>query len=302
MVEHTTNGMTEAAVLERTARPLRGLANGVANVMRAIFGVLGGPGRYLQDFLNGVWLGHSLHAVLVDVVVGGSTVAVFLDLLRVVFGIDGLETATTWTLGLATLAGVGSILTGLTDYKDTSPDSSTRDVTILHGLINVVGNAGFGASTAQRVSGNHDVAFWILLVAYGFISVGSYIGGHVVYKFGYSVNTNAFSKGRRAKDFTPILPLAELPEATPTKATLGSTALLVVRRGDVVHALKDTCSHANGPLSEGTLRDDTIECPWHGSVFRLDDGRVVHGPATSRQVAYRARINAGQVEVQGPHG
>ena len=39
----------------------------------------------------------------------------------------------------------------------------------------------------------------------------------------------------------------------------------------------------------------------HGSVFRTADGSVVHGPASSRQVSYAARINAGQVELQGPH-
>jgi nitrite reductase/ring-hydroxylating ferredoxin subunit len=68
----------------------------------------------------------------------------------------------------------------------------------------------------------------------------------------------------------------------------------------VVYALKETCSHAGGPLSEGQLRGDNIECPWHFSQFRLSDGAVRHGPATSRQVAYRARINDGQVEIQGP--
>ncbi|HKO34768.1 MAG TPA: hypothetical protein VJY85_13560 [Candidatus Limnocylindria bacterium] len=41
-------------------------------------------------------------------------------------------------------------------------------------------------------------------------------------------------------------------------------------------------------------------CPWHHSAFRLTDGAVRHGPATSRQVAYRARISEGQVEIQGP--
>ncbi len=75
---------------------------------------------------------------------------------------------------------------------------------------------------------------------------------------------------------------------------------MLVRRGDVVNALKETCSHAGGPLSEGALHGDTIVCPWHHSAFRLSDGAVRHGPATSRQVAYRARINEGQVEIQGP--
>lgn len=288
-------------MLERSARPLRGLSNGIAGATRAIFGALGTPGRYLQDFLNGVWLGHSLHAVLVDVVVGGATAALLLDLLRVVFGVEGLETATTWIVGLVWLAGIGAIVTGLTDFKDTSADTVTRDVTGLHGIINIVGLGGFAFSTMQRLNGNHDAAFWGLLAGYAIISLGAYIGGHVVYKYGYTVNLNAFSRGKRAPEFTAVLPAAELPEQTPVKATFGSTAVLLVRRGDLVHALKNTCSHLGGPLADGVLRDDTIECPWHQSVFRLRDGRVVHGPATSRQVGYEARIRDGQVELRGPH-
>jgi nitrite reductase/ring-hydroxylating ferredoxin subunit len=81
---------------------------------------------------------------------------------------------------------------------------------------------------------------------------------------------------------------------------LGTTGLVVVRRGDLVWALKETCSHAGGPLAQGTLRGSSIVCPWHASAFRLSDGAVRHGPAATRQVAYRARINGDQVEVQGP--
>ena len=66
------------------------------------------------------------------------------------------------------------------------------------------------------------------------ISVGAYIGGHVVFKYGYMVNHNAFARGKKAAEFTPILPAAELPEATPTKASFGATTLVLVRRGDVV--------------------------------------------------------------------
>jgi nitrite reductase/ring-hydroxylating ferredoxin subunit/uncharacterized membrane protein len=281
-------------------RPLRGIGNGVASATGAVYRVLGAPGRLLGDFFNGSWLGHSLHAVLVDVVVGGATAAIFLDVLRIFFGVEGLETATTWVLGLAWAAAVGSILSGLTDFKDTAPSSRERDVAILHGLINVVATAGFAGSVRMRLDGGHDAAFWWLLGGYLLVSVGSYIGGHLVFKYGYAVNHNAFSRGKRAKEFTAILPADQLPEATPTRASLGSTAILLVRRGDVVHALKDTCSHAGGPLSEGRLVDDGIECPWHGSVFRLHDGAVRHGPATSRQVSYRARISEGQVEVAGP--
>lgn len=288
-------------MLERAARPLSGLSKWLASAVDAIYRALGSPGKLLQDFLNGSWLGHTLHAVIVDVVVGAATAALLLDVLRVFFGFAGLEDATTWVVGLAGLAAVGAVLSGLTDFKDTG-SGNERNVTGLHGLVNIVGTAALVSSVVLRLVGNHDLAFWILLVGYVVLSVGAFIGGHVVFKYGYMVNHNAFAGGKRAREFTAVLPAAELPEGTPTSAKLGATGLVLVRRGDVVHALKGTCSHAGGPLAEGKLVGDTIVCPWHSSAFRLLDGRVRHGPATSRQVAYEARINAGQVEVRGPIG
>jgi nitrite reductase/ring-hydroxylating ferredoxin subunit/uncharacterized membrane protein len=286
-------------VIERWARPLSGLWNGIANVTSAVYRPLGARGKYLQDFLNGSWLGHPLHAVVVDVVVGGATIAVVLDLLRYFVGVTGLEDALTWTIGLVSLAGVGAIIAGLTDFKDTATGDE-RNATGFHGLINIIGIVLFALSFFLRLGGDHDAGFWIFLIGYLVISVGAYIGGHVVFKYGYMVNRSAFARGKKAADFTPIMPAVELPEAAPTKASFGATSLVLVRRGDVVSALKETCSHAGGPLAEGTLHADTIVCPWHGSAFRLSDGAVRHGPATSRQVAYHARISEGQVEIQGP--
>ena len=288
-------------MLERLALPLRGVSNAIASFMKGFYQTLGGPGRLLEDFLNGTWLGHSLHAVLVDVVIGGATAALFLDLLRVFFGVAGVEDAATWIVGLVFLSAIGAAATGLTDYKDTSPDSAQRDVAGLHGLINLVATFGFGLSLWLRFVDGHDAGFWVLLVSYLVVSVGGYIGGHVVFKYGYMVNFNAFSRGKRAAEFTPVVPVADVPENAPTKVSFGATAIMLIRRGEVVYALKDTCAHAGGPLSQGTLDGDRITCPWHSSTFRITDGAVVHGPASSRQVSYRARVNDGQVELQGPH-
>jgi nitrite reductase/ring-hydroxylating ferredoxin subunit/uncharacterized membrane protein len=287
-------------MLERWAASLAGVSGAIASATRGAFRALGGPGRLLQDFLNGSWLGHPLHPVLTDVVVGAATVVVLLDVLRIVFGVPGLELATTWTVGLTVLSALGTIVTGLTDFKDTAPGSNSRNVAGLHGLINIGGTALFAVALVLRLLDHNNWAALTFVAGYGVVSVGAFIGGHVVFKYGEMVNHNAFARGKRAKGFTAVLPVAELAEATPTKAMLGATALVLVRRGDVVHALKESCSHAGGPLSQGTLVDGAIQCPWHQSVFRLRDGAVLHGPATSRQVMYQARIIDGQVEVLGP--
>jgi nitrite reductase/ring-hydroxylating ferredoxin subunit/uncharacterized membrane protein len=286
-------------MLERAARPLAGLWNGIATVMNAVYRGLGGPGKLLQDFLNGSWLGHSLHPVLTDVVVGASTTAVLLEVLGW-FGVTGLRDALLWTLALTWLSAVATILTGLTDFKDTA-SGNERNLAGMHGVINIIATIGFFLAFLAKLGPSASATGAVLLiVSYGIISLGAYIGGHVVFKYGYMVNHNAFARGKRAAEFTAVLPTASLPDATPTKAALGTTQLVLVRRGDIVYALKETCSHAGGPLAQGRLQGDTIVCPWHGSTFRLDDGAVRHGPAASRQVAYRARITGDQVEVQGP--
>jgi nitrite reductase/ring-hydroxylating ferredoxin subunit/uncharacterized membrane protein len=285
--------------LERWSRPFMGFGNWLASFINAVYRGLGAPGKLLQDLLNGSYLGHTLHGVLTDATVGSVTALLVLDAVGVIFGVQDLETASVILLGFSALSAWGTILAGLTDYKDTATGDE-RNVATLHGLVNIVATLFYTVAFFVRWSGGVAAGRWLSLIGFLLLASGAFIGGHLVFKYGYMVNHNAFSRGRRAKVFTPVMAVADLPDATPTKASLGPTGLVVVRRGDLVYALKATCSHAGGPLAEGELKGDSIVCPLHGSTFRLSDGAVRHGPAATREVAYRARINEGQVEVQGP--
>ena len=70
------------------------------------------------------------------------------------------------------------------------------------------------------------------------------------------------------------------------------------RDGDDLFAISDRCSHRGCMLSEGTVKHGTVQCPCHGSTFRLEDGGIVRGPATAPQPAYDVRIVEGRVEVK----
>ncbi|MGH2483161.1 MAG: Rieske 2Fe-2S domain-containing protein [Candidatus Limnocylindria bacterium] len=286
-------------MLERLGAPFGRVGDWVARVMDGFYRVLGRPGKWFQDFVNGSWLGHPVHPVLTDVVIGGATLIVVFDLAALILGTDELDTASLVAVGVTALAALGTLWTGLTDFKDTAKGDE-RNVAIVHGLINIVATVAYIASFFLRLGEGDDLGRWFSLGGALILTVGSYIGGHLVFKYGFMVNRNAFAKGQRAQEFAPIIAAADVPESTPTRVMLGSTALVVVRRGDLVYALKATCSHAGGPLDKGTLEGDTIVCPWHGSAFRVRDGTVRHGPATTRQVTYRTRVADLQVEVSGP--
>ena len=51
-------------MLERWARPFSRLSNATARLMDALYRRLGRPGKLVQDFVNGSWLGQALHPVL----------------------------------------------------------------------------------------------------------------------------------------------------------------------------------------------------------------------------------------------
>ncbi len=80
------------------------------------------------------------------------------------------------------------------------------------------------------------------------------------------------------------------------RARKGDLDVLLVRQHGKVCALAHSCAHLGGPLSEGTLKDGSVVCPWHGSEFGLDDGHVISGPATEPQPCFAIRERGASIE------
>lgn len=67
---------------------------------------------------------------------------------------------------------------------------------------------------------------------------------------------------------------------------------------EVFHAIGNTCTHQGGPLSEGTLDDGEVECPWHGAHFDVTTGEVVGPPAAEDVDSYEVRLRDERIEVK----
>ena len=249
------------------------------------------PMRPVKDFLNGTWLGHPVHSALTDLPIGVVTIGIVLDLIGQPVGGD-----------VALLVGVLTILAaavaGLADYSDT--DGTPRLRATVHATLMVSALVLFVVSLVLRAGDPADRTIPIVLVVVGYLvmSLSAAIGGDLVYLIGTNVNRHAW-RGAGAKWLPLDLgELPDIPEGGPTKAKAGINTLVLVRSGERIEALHETCAHAGGPLAEGRLVDDCIECPWHGSRFRLADGHVARGPAMYAQPAYEIRRGAAGWEVR----
>jgi 3-phenylpropionate/trans-cinnamate dioxygenase ferredoxin subunit len=94
--------------------------------------------------------------------------------------------------------------------------------------------------------------------------------------------------------------LSALEPGAPHRVLVGDTPVAVVRVGDTVYAIGDTCSHADVSLSTGEVFCDEleIECPQHGSVFSLVTGAPETLPATQPVPVFDVVVDGDTVTVR----
>jgi len=269
----------------------------IQKVVGAIYGALGAPGRLLKDIVHGTKvLGHPLHPALTDVPLGAWVVGVTADLLH--YPIPALPTAV-GDVGIAfgLIAGLGSAMSGYTDHHETFEHE--RRVATLHGLLMTLVLVLMTVSVVLRWkggAGGHGLAVLFALVGVLIAVTGAYFGGHLVFGIGTMVNHNAFAVG--PEEFVGVGQAGEFTEGGLKLVQAGEMPVLVTRVDGKLFAIANTCSHAGGPLNEGSIEGDVVTCPWHGSRFCVRDGAVRGGPATFSQPSLAVQEEDGQVNVK----
>jgi nitrite reductase/ring-hydroxylating ferredoxin subunit/uncharacterized membrane protein len=258
------------------------------------FASAGPTGRKMKNFLNGTWIGHPLHVILTDVPIGAWTTALVFDALQLVSDRDDFATAADTCVAIGIAGALGAAVTGVTDWQDA--DAPARRLGMIHGILNLSGTALFAASLISRKRKSRTLGRILGVLGYGVMTTAARLGGKMVYE--YRVGVDRTAGQTFPADFVSVLAESELPESQPKRAEHDGVPILLVRRGTRIFALAETCSHFSGPLSEGKLAGDTIECPWHHSRFALEDGSVLDGPAVHPQPGLETRVRNGRIEVR----
>lgn len=251
-----------------------------------------GPGT-LKDLISGTWMGHALHPLLTDVVIGSWTSASMLDL----FGGSDSERAAERLLAIGIAAYPPTALTGVSDWADGEPaDDAVRRVGLVHAAVNSVALSLYVASLSSRRRGRRGRGIALALAGAGALGAGGHLGGHLAYRLGVGVDQTVFDPG--PEDWTDALPMDELAATKPVFVQVGDTPVVLVRDGHAVLALHDRCSHRGCSLASGEVEGAVLICPCHGSRFDLRSGEVLRGPATAPQPVLETRTRAGRVEIR----
>ncbi|MBA3525095.1 MAG: Rieske (2Fe-2S) protein [Geodermatophilaceae bacterium] len=252
--------------------------------------------RTVTDALHGVWLGHPLHPVLVQVPVGAWTSAAVLD------AVPAMRPAAGLLIGVGIAGAAPAIASGWTDWSQ--QDTQQQRTGVVHAIGNTIALTLYAGSLYARRRNRVGVGAALAYTGYAVAAASATIGGHLAYRQAAGPSHAVPHAEIAPADWTDIGALSDLPDGTPGSARLGEVDLLVVRRGQQVDVLVDRCSHASAPLHEGELVTERgrlcIACPWHGSVFDVQTGRAVHGPATAPQPALDVRVEDGRVRVRLP--
>ena len=247
----------------------------------------------LKDALSGTWLGHALHPMLTDLVIGSFTSATLLDLL----GGERSQPAAERLIVLGIAAYPPTSITGLSDWADSeAADDRVRRVGLVHAAVNGSALSLYAASLLARRRGSRRLGTALGIAGASVLTVGGYLGGHLSHVRGVGVDQTAFDPG--PTDWTAAADASLLAEGRPTRVVVDETPVLLLREGDRFFAIHDRCSHRGCSLSEGEVEGDEIVCGCHGSRFDRRDGSVLHGPATTPQPAFQVRVRDGRVEVR----
>ncbi|MBI1885880.1 MAG: non-heme iron oxygenase ferredoxin subunit [Chloroflexi bacterium] len=101
-------------------------------------------------------------------------------------------------------------------------------------------------------------------------------------------------------DFVKVATVDEIPPGEMKVVELGGEEIAVANVDGQFFAFGNSCPHRGGPLGEGLLVGEAVECPWHGSQFSVKTGEVVTPPANEGVPTFEVQVEGSDVKVAKP--
>lgn len=99
-------------------------------------------------------------------------------------------------------------------------------------------------------------------------------------------------------NFIKVAQASAIPDQSALCVELNGQRIALFNLGGEFYAIQDACTHEGGPLSEGVIDGEAVECPWHGAIFNIRTGAVILDPADDPVATYRVRVTDDDIEIE----
>jgi hypothetical protein len=130
-------------------------ANAVKSAVHSVFDAMGPASVPVRNFLHGVWLGHPLHPVITDIVVGSATATAILDVAEAAGAEQRIAPANDIVLATGIISGLSAAAAGITDWHVLK--GKPKRIGFLHMLMNISATTLYILSFIARKSGNRGL-------------------------------------------------------------------------------------------------------------------------------------------------
>lgn len=89
--------------------------------------------------------------------------------------------------------------------------------------------------------------------------------------------------------------VADVPAGEVRVVECGGRSLAVSNIDGALYAIDNRCTHDDGPLGEGKLRNGRVICPRHGAAFDARTGKVLSLPAVRSVHSYPVTVEGDDV-------
>jgi len=98
-------------------------------------------------------------------------------------------------------------------------------------------------------------------------------------------------------EFVRVAGVGDVPPGEMMIVEIDGEEVAIANVAGDFYAFQNECTHRGGPLGEGILMDDIVECPFHGGKFNVRTGEVVESPPSEPLVTYSVQLVGDDIEV-----
>lgn len=101
-------------------------------------------------------------------------------------------------------------------------------------------------------------------------------------------------------EYVKVARAGDVPPGEMIGVDVGEGRIVIANVGGEFYAFDAECTHQGGPLDEGFLEGNNVQCPWHFGEFNIKTGEVESLPPSMPIAVYKVRVRGEDLEVEQP--